>query len=330
MMFFFLSGSLFLGWSLGRNNLSNSFGLAVGTRMLPFFLSAACASVFVFLGALISGSATVENILRLTSVQDLSQAFIVSLSAASVILFLTRLGLPVSIAQASIGSLVGFSLYSRFSIDWNILKNTVFAWLYSPFLALITAFVFFKLVRLFLKKNPIGLLYRDFWVRIGLIGAGCFSAYALGANNVPGIIGIYGETFVFSEIFLLLLVCASISAGFFLADKKVILTVSKGVFPLGPLEAWCVVSSGALTLLLFSSVEVKNFFEFLGVPSFPLIPISVSHAMIGAIVGVGLAKGHAGLKRRMIERIIFSWAVVPVSAGLISAALCAIIELWRG
>ena len=52
----FLAGGLFLGWSLGANDAANVFGTAVGTRMVKFGLAAAVCSLFVILGAVISGA----------------------------------------------------------------------------------------------------------------------------------------------------------------------------------------------------------------------------------------------------------------------------------
>ena len=58
----FLLGGLFLGWSLGANDAANVFGTAVGTRMVSFGSAAIVCSVFVILGAIISGGGTTETL----------------------------------------------------------------------------------------------------------------------------------------------------------------------------------------------------------------------------------------------------------------------------
>ena len=58
----FLFGGLFLGWSLGANDAANVFGTAVGTRMVNFKTAAIICSIFVILGAVISGAGTTETI----------------------------------------------------------------------------------------------------------------------------------------------------------------------------------------------------------------------------------------------------------------------------
>ena len=52
----FLSSGLFLGWALGSNDAANVFGTAVGTRMVRWSTAAIICSIFVVLGAVISGA----------------------------------------------------------------------------------------------------------------------------------------------------------------------------------------------------------------------------------------------------------------------------------
>ena len=62
MFSFFLSSGFFLGWSLGANDASNVFGTAVGTRMLRFRTAAIVCSIFVVLGAVISGAGATHTL----------------------------------------------------------------------------------------------------------------------------------------------------------------------------------------------------------------------------------------------------------------------------
>lgn len=56
MEWFFISGGLLMGWSLGANDGVNVFGTAVASRMLRFGTAALIAGVFVILGAVVSGA----------------------------------------------------------------------------------------------------------------------------------------------------------------------------------------------------------------------------------------------------------------------------------
>ena len=81
----FLASGLFLGWSLGANDAANVFGTAVGTRMVRFSTAALVCSVFVILGAVISGGGTTETLGKLGAISSLAGAFMAALSAAETV-----------------------------------------------------------------------------------------------------------------------------------------------------------------------------------------------------------------------------------------------------
>ena len=91
----FLLGGLFLGWSLGANDAANVFGTAVGTRMVQFKTAALVCSVFVILGAIISGAGTTETLGKLGSINALPGAFAACVAAGLSVYIMTKLGLPV-------------------------------------------------------------------------------------------------------------------------------------------------------------------------------------------------------------------------------------------
>ena len=107
---FFLSSGLFLGWSLGANDAANVFGTAVGTRMVKFRTAALVCSVFIILGAVISGAGAAHTLGRLGAVNALPGAFTVALAAGLTTWWMTRLNLPVSTSQAIVGAIIGCCL----------------------------------------------------------------------------------------------------------------------------------------------------------------------------------------------------------------------------
>lgn len=329
MNLFFLTGGLFLGHELGRNNLGNSFGMAIGTRMLPFVFSAVLAGLFVFLGAFFSGSGTTSEILAMAPDFTPMIAFTVCVSGALVLALLTKFGIPVSIAQSMIGALLGANLYFKIPIDIEQLIKIASAWIYSPILSFSIAFCLFYIIRFFFKWYPIGILYRDIFTRLGLICVGSFSAYCLGANNVAVITGPYLATELFNETVLIILISLAVFFGFLRADRQVIRTLSSGLFPLSPIESFVAVSGASLTLFVFSSTLLHEKLIFWGFPALPLIPISVTHALIGAIVGIALAKGRFGLKTSTLGRIFGAWIIVPIISGLISYGVLTIVGLYE-
>lgn len=327
MMFGSLFGGIFLGWSLGRNNLSNLFGTAIGTRMIRFRTAAILAIVCIFAGALISGQATTASVVRLADLQTPADALAVSVAAGIVLWLSSRFGLPASIAQTSVGALVGWNLFHGIEPDMVVLQKMVGAWLVGPFLAAAVAWAGIRLTRLSVRRYAISIFKRDETVRIGLVVAGMLASYALGANNIGTITGPYLSVLPAPAVGIIILVCIAVGVGCWHADRRVIETVSRSLFPLSPTESLVVMMASAVTMFLFSAQMIRDVLIRLEAPLFPLVPLPMSSVMIGAIVGIALAKGGYGLKGRVLAQIMVSWVVVPVLAAAMGW-LC--LAVWGG
>lgn len=121
MFSFFLSSGLFLGWSLGANDASNVFGTAVVSRMIRFRTAAICCSIFVLLGAVISGAGASHTLGKFGAVDATAGAFVVALAAALSVYLMTLAKYPVSTSQAIVGAIVGWNFFSGSATDHNAL-----------------------------------------------------------------------------------------------------------------------------------------------------------------------------------------------------------------
>ena len=78
--------------------------------------------------------------------------------------------------------------------------------------------------------------------------------------------------------------------------------------------AWIVVISQAVVLLMFSSVTLYDWLTAHSLPAIPLVPVSSTQAVIGAIVGIGLLKGGRGMNWGIVGKIILGWITTPLMA----------------
>lgn len=325
----YLSSGLFLGWSLGANDAANVFGTAVGTKMLKFQFAAMVASIFVIMGAVISGTGASETLGSLGSVNKIAGAFIVVLSAGIAVYWMTRLGLPVSTSQAIVGSIIGWNLFAGIQTDIQVLLKIVGSWIMSLVLAALFAFIIYRLVIGFKSLQKIHLFRLDAYTRLGLILVGAFGAYSLGANNIANVMGVFVSISPFQDISLgplnftsiqqlFLMGGIAIAIGIFTYSYRVMLTVGKSVYKLTPQTALIVVLAESLVLFLFASRGLHDFLVIRGLPAFPLVPVSSSQLIVGAIIGVGIAKKARNIKYRALGRIGIGWIVTP----LISLLIC--------
>ena len=329
----FLSSALFMGWSLGANDAANIFGTAVGTKMVRFSTAAIVSSIFVILGAVIGGSGASEGLGALGSVDLLSGAFILSFCAALTVLMMTKSGLPVSTSQAIVGAIIGWNLFTGQSTEIRVLSRIVGTWVYGPILAGIFAALLFIIVRHLVNNSTIHLLLLDRYNRWGLLIAGAFGAYALGANNIANVMGVFVQavdiparqlaTIILSgEQQLFLLGGIAIAVGIITYSKRVMMTVGNNILKLSPVSAFVVVLATALVLFLFSSTTISELLISLGLPPIPLIPVSQSQACVGAVIGIGLVKGGwRTINYRLLGKIGIGWIATPLISGSLSYLL---------
>ena len=334
----FLSSGLFLGWSLGANDSANIFGTAVGTKMLKFTTAAIIASVFIVFGAVISGQNTTETLNALGGVNTLPAGFAVSLAAALAVRVMLKSGISVSISQTIVGAIIGWNVYNHQETDSQTLINILSCWVMCPVVSGLIAVSLYLLVKKILHCSKLHILWQDFIVRQGMILTTALGGFALGANNMADVVGVFvgscafgdasfGGVINLSGIQVLFLIGAiAVSVGVFTYSKKVISTVGKGVLTFSPVVAWIVILSQSLVLILFSSEGLESFLISIGLPPLPAVPVSSTQAVIGAIVGIGLAKGGKEIRWSLVGKLVCGWVTSPLMAFILSYILLSFME----
>lgn len=325
----FLSSGLFLGWSLGANDAANIFGTAVSTRMVKFTTAAIVCSIFIALGAVVSGVGAAYTLGSLGAINAIGGAFVTTFAAAFTVYSIIRFGLPVSVSQAVVGAIVGWNLFTDSVTDVNSIVRIASTWVACPLLSGTFAAILYMLFKHLLSYVKLHLLFRDACTRMAMILTGAFGAYSLGANNMANVVGVFVPVAPFTDISLggfhfsavqqLFFVGSLATAvGVFTYSYKVMGTVGKGLMPLSPFAAWVVVLAQSLVLFIFASEGLEYFLASHNLPVIPLVPVSATQAVVGAVIGVGLCKGAAkSIKWSVVVRIMCGWVVTPVIAALI-------------
>ena len=326
----FLSSGLFLGWSLGANDAANVFGTAVGSRMIRFTTAAIICGIFVILGAYVSGTGAAQTLGKLGAVNAIGGSFMAALAAGLTVYWMTKLGLPVSTSQAIIGSIIGWNLFSDSYTDISSLLKILSTWIICPLLSAVIAAFLFSVAKIFVRKMGIGLIRFDGYTRLALILAGAFGAYSLGANNIANVMGVFvpvapfpdmlfGQGFSISSAQQLFLVGGlAIAVGVFTYSKRVMMTVGSELMRLTPLAAWVAVMSHSIVLFLFASERLEQLLAKMSLPTIPLVPVSSSQAVVGAVIGIGMLQGGREIQWPRVYSIVKGWVITP----LISCLLC--------
>ena len=297
-----------MGWSLGSNDSANVFGTAVFSKKVKYRTAIILTSVFVIIGAVLQGYRGMHTLSTLTE-QTMDTAFIASLSAAVTVMLMTILKLPVSTSQAMVGAILGIGLNVN-QVNFAGFTKVILSWLGTPTGAVLVSFILYLLLGKILDAMPINIFTRDRIIKMGIIAAGCYGAYALGADNVANVTGIYIETGLLTAGQAAIVGGLSISLGVLTYSKNVMKTVGQKLMRLDPFSAFIAVLSEAI---------VVHFYSFVGVP------VSTSQAIIGAVLGIGILKGIQTINLKTLKSILMGWIGTPCIAFVISYLLYRIV-----
>jgi PiT family inorganic phosphate transporter len=299
-----LSSGVFLGWSLGANDSANIFGTGVATGTVGYRTAIWLTAAFVMIGALLEGPKCMETLSALSNVDPLT-AFCCTLAAGLTIAALTFLAIPASASQAIVGTIVGAGLLTG-HVDFTLLYKVVVCWLCTPVLGIVLGYLVYRVSESILNRTVESITLRNMIYFAGILIAGSYGAYSLGANNVANVTGVYVNAGMLLPLEASAIGGLSIGLGVLTYSKRVMMTVGKGIVPLDPFSAFVVVLAEAMTLHIFTQIGV---------------PVSSSQAVVGAVVGVGLVGGLRTVSGKMLLNISVGWLMTPVAAGLITVGL---------
>lgn len=291
---------LWLGWALGANGASYSFGTAVATRVVRYRTAIILISIFAIIGALLEGEAGIKTISSISN-QTIASAGILSLSAAFSVTIMTYFRLPVSITQAVIGSIIGIGLLKG-GLEWGGLWKVIIGGVATPLGAIVIAMIVYKILGYFYNKISSYMLW-DRVLKISFIIAGCYGAYSLGANNVANITGVYVSNGMMTPFTATLFGGLSIAFGVLTYSRNVMFTIGKDIVHLDSFSAFIVILAEAITVHIYA---------LLG------IPVPISQATVGAVIGIGLLKGVRTVNKRTVINIGIGWVSTPLISGFVS------------
>lgn len=290
-----------MGWALGSNDSANIFGTAVYSKMVRFRTAVFLCAIFVMIGAYLEGSRGMETLSGLVD-QTVQSAFIASMAAAFAVTLMTVLNLPVSTSQAMVGAIIGIGLVIG-EINFQGLTKVVICWVGTPIGAMLMVILLYTLLGLLLERIPMTIFMRDAILRVGLVAAGSYGAYALGANNVANVTGVFIDTGQLTIRGAAIIGGSSIALGALTYSRNVMKTVGRKLVKLDPFSAFIAVLSSAVVVHIYALIGV---------------PVSTSQAIIGAVLGIGIIKGVRTINKKTLLMVLSGWLTSPLVAGFLA------------
>ncbi len=300
----------------GMNDAANSIATIVSTRVLRPQYAVAWAAFFNFVAFLFFGLHVAETVGRgivEANVVD-SRVIFGALAGAIVWQIVTqRLGIPSSSSHALIGGLVGAGLAKAgiHAVVWSGVGKTVAAIFLSPGLGLVLALLFMLIVSwVFVRSTPHGAdgIFR----RVQFVSA---SFYALGhggndAQKTMGIIAVllFSQGTLGTEFYVpfwVVIVCQiAMAVGTLAGGWRIVRTMGSRITSLTPMQGVCAESAGSVMLFAATSLG---------------IPVSTTHTITGAIIGVGAAKKVSAVRWAVAKEILIAWIITIPASGILSA-----------
>jgi PiT family inorganic phosphate transporter len=300
----------------GLHDAANSIATIDSTRVLPPRYAVGWAAFFNFVAFLVFGLHVAKTIgtgiVAPSVITD--QVIFGALMGAIVWNVITWLGgIPSSSSHALIGGLVGSGVaHSGWpAIVWTGLGKTVGAIFLSPALGFVLALLLVLAVSwAFVRTRPtqVDLIFRQ----VQFVSA---SLYSLGhggndAQKTMGIIAallfahgaIQGSFFV--PLWVVLSCQAAMALGTLFGGWRIVRTMGSRITRLTPLQGVCAETAGSITLFLATGFG---------------IPVSTTHTITGAIVGVGAARRTSAVRWNVAKDIVIAWVVTMPASGAIGA-----------
>ncbi len=307
----------------GFHDAANSIATVVSTRVLSPVVAVAWAAFFNFIAALpvlwgaeLKVANTMgKGIIQFEMLRALGNTFVLTVIFAALMgaivwnLLTWWWGLPSSSSHALAGGMIGAALPALGSeglVAAGILKIALFIVL-SPLIGMVLGSGMMIATTWLVRRNTPARVDRWFR-RLQLVSAAVFS-YSHGTNDaqkVMGIIGVvlYGTIWAgrpFHIPFWVVLIChAAIGLGTFFGGWRIVKTMGHSLTKLQPIGGFCAETGGGVTILALAAAG---------------IPVSTTHTITGAIVGVGATKGTRAVRWGVAGRIIWAWVLtIPMSA----------------
>jgi len=308
--------ALFFDFLNGFHDSANSIATIVSTRVLTPRLAVVWAAFFNFIAFLFFGlhvANTIGKGIIDIEVVDKAVIFATLVGACSWDIITWYLGLPTSSSHALIGGMIGAAMVKVGSsaLVWSGITKTIIFIFVSPILGFVLGIVLGTAVYWVCRNCTPGKV--DHLFRKGQLLSAALYSMGHGGNDAQKTMGIIAGL-LFSAgwlkggfhipLYVVLLCQAAIALGTMFGGWRIVKTMGQKVARLRPVDGFAAESGAAMTLAISSGFG---------------IPVSTTHTITGAIMGVGALRRLSAVRWGVAYNIVWAWILTIPAAALISA-----------
>jgi len=321
-----IAAALFFDFVNGFHDSANAIATVVGTRVLKPVYAVSIAAIANFTGPFIFGTAVAATVGKGIIQPEFSTIYVILAGLIGAIvwdLITWYFGLPSSSSHALIGGLVGSALIAGGlnALVFPGIEKTLMFMVVSPMAGFAVAFGFAIILMYYLQQSKASKVNRIFGKL--QIGSSIFFSLTHGANDGQKTMGIItalliagglidSKSFVV-PLWVILGAAAAIALGTFFGGWRIVKTMAFRLTSLRPYQGFCAETGGGAILASMA---------WLG------IPVSTTHAISGAIMGVGATKRFSAVRWGVGKNLIYAWIItIPASAAVSALVLIVITNL---
>ncbi|MFB5599284.1 MAG: anion permease [Nitrososphaeraceae archaeon] len=311
--------ALFFDFVNGFHDSANAIATVVGTRVLKPIQAVSIAAIANFAGPFLFGTAIAATVGKGIINPEFStfEVIIAGLIGAIIWDLITwYFGLPSSSSHALIGGLIGSALLAGGieALVLNGIQKVITFIAVSPALGFVVALSFAVAIMYFLRLYKPVSINRIFG-RLQ-VASSIFFSLTHGANDGQKTMGIItalliaggildSESFIV-PVWVIFVSASAMALGTFMGGWRIVKTMAFKITELKPFQGFCAETGGGVILTAMAWMGV---------------PVSTTHAITGAIMGVGSTKRLSAVRWGVGKRIIYAWIItIPASAGV--SAVC--------
>jgi len=317
--------ALFFDFLNGFHDAANSIAAMVSTRVLKPHWAVLWAAFFNFVAFLFFGVHVATTIgTGLVDPSVINNYVILSALLGAIFwnIFTWYYGLPSSSSHALIGGLLGASIVHAglLPLQWFGITKVLAAIVLSPLLGMIMGIILMLVVaRIFFNATPFKV---EGWFRKFQFLSSAFISLGHGSNDAQKTMGIIaillysshkiGDTF-YIPFWVVVLCNFVIALGTLFGGWRIVKTMGMKITKLKPVSGFCSDTASALTLALATSLG---------------IPVSTTHTVTGAIVGVGSVNGFSAVRWGVAKNIVWAWILTIPASGCVAALVWYVLHLF--
>jgi PiT family inorganic phosphate transporter len=311
----------------GFHDAANSIAAMVSTRLLKPHWAVLWAAFFNFVAFLFFGVHVATTVgIGLVDPDVININVIISALFGAIFwnVFTWYYGLPASSSHSLIGGLLGASVaQAGFSpLKWAGICKVLLAIVVSPLLGMfMSMLLMLAIARIFFYSTPTRV---EGWFHKLQFLSSAFISLGHGSNDAQKTMGIIAVLLFSSNLigthfyvpFWVVILCNFVIAlGTVFGGWRIVKTMGMRITKLKPVSGFCSDTASALTLALATAFG---------------IPVSTTHTVTGAVIGVGSINGFSAVRWGVAKDIVWAWILTIPAAGLVAASVWAILQWSRG